>query len=156
MRDEDCRSLAQELKELTERLKDMMSQLMEATSDLRSILAAERELLSCLRLHSPDYFSQLSLPEYAEVEDLSNESLEHIESDNINEMDCDIIKRRLLAVRSREASLAFRLTEVSLSLRTEAIRLSGLIALCRHFEPELSEDVYKKIGELVIDKYVLT
>lgn len=67
--------------------------------------------------------------------------------------ECVDLLRRLLELRSREASLRFRLSQLVEEARVETIRLSGLIALCRasggggdDLGGVLSKMIYKYLG----------
>lgn len=66
--------------------------------------------------------------------------------------ECIDLLRRLLELRSREASLKFRLSQLVEEARVETIRLSGLVALCRtlgHVDNDLQETLSR-----MIDKYL--
>jgi len=46
------------------------------------------------------------------------------------------------------------ISELHRFLVNEVIRLSGLVALCRHYEPRLAERVYSEVLDRLVAKYL--
>ncbi|MFP3309787.1 MAG: hypothetical protein RXO27_03200 [Acidilobus sp.] len=145
-----CNELYDRLAETREKIKDLEGSLKDILDDLRNVINAEANLISCLRLHAPDYFSQL--------EEASTEGLQlggDVSLDvNVKPDDCARVRQLLVRASSLEASLTFQMAETSAVIRNEIIRLAGLVALCRHFEPELSESVGNDILYPLLSKYL--
>ncbi len=68
--------------------------------------------------------------------------------------DCNRVRQLLVRGKSLESSLTFKLAEANISIRNEVIRLAGLAALCRHFEPELSEKISNEVLNPLLSKYL--
>ena len=128
-----------ELEEALRRVLDLKAQYDSISSDLSSILAAEGELISCLRLHVEGFFESLSVPRPPERLDLD------VKPEIDKNVSCEEALRTLLTLRSRESSLSFMLAELRGFLINEIIRLAGLVGLCRHYEPELADKVYVNV-----------
>ncbi len=139
---------SQELEELSQRVADLKSQYESIMSDLSSVLAAESELISCLRLHVGGYFENLGAPRPPEKPDLE------VPINTSGQLSCQEALRALLALRSRESSLTFMLAELRGFIINEIIRLAGLVGLCRHFEPELAEGVYSGVLDSSLRRYL--
>ncbi|MGC9209778.1 MAG: hypothetical protein ACP5FT_00680 [Acidilobus sp.] len=145
--DEAC-GYAAELSEVIASVKSLASQYDELMKDVNSILTAEGELLSCLRLHANDYFGNLSIPTRPERVELDLQSV------NIRDMGCQEALRALVSLRSKESSLAFMLSELRSFVINEIVRLAGLIGLCRHFEPALADKLYSEVLDAMVRKYL--
>jgi hypothetical protein len=146
MASEPCRYL-EELKEATNRFKALRLQYESTVADLKTIISAEDELISCLRLHAPGYFDNLDVPTLTASVNLETPGLSDVKG-------CDEALRALLSLRSRESSLSFMISELHRFLVNEVIRLSGLVALCRHYEPQLAERVYSEVLDKLVAKYL--
>jgi len=146
MAGEPCRYL-EELKEATNRFKALRLQYESTVADLKTIISAESELISCLRLHAPGYFDNLDVPTLTASVNLETPGLSDVKG-------CDEALRALLSLRSRESSLSFMISELHRFLVNEVIRLSGLVALCRHYEPQLAERVYSEVLDKLVAKYL--
>lgn len=113
------------------------------------MIKSQNDLISCLKLHSPAYFSWLE-PKVDEIELEAPRD----ESPEISPDDCNKVRQALVREKSLESSLTFRLAELNISIRNEVIRLAGLVALCRHFEPELSERISNEALNPLLSKYL--
>ena len=146
MTGEPCRYL-EELKENTNKFEALRLQYESTVADLKTIISAEGELISCLRLHAPGYFDNLDVPTLTASVNLETPGLSDVKG-------CDEALRALLSLRSRESSLSFMISELHRFLVNEVIRLSGLVALCRHYEPQLAERVYSEVLDKLVAKYL--
>ncbi len=133
----------------------MREEISLALSDASLIVSSESKLIDCIRFHAPNSFEQLEAPpaprqlgEYYDEHELPSPQ-ELMSTD-----DCSTLSRELLRLNSARSALNFALFELLQELRQEAIRLAGLVALCRHFEPELAEEVYDKVLDNMLRKYV--
>ncbi|MGC9071124.1 MAG: hypothetical protein ACP5HK_00275 [Acidilobus sp.] len=147
MAEEAC-GYAAELKEAADVIKSLASQYYDLNEDLDSVLKAEGELLACLRLHANEYFGTLSMPSPPERPALEAPNVD------VRDMDCREAIRTLLALRSRESSLTFLLSELRSFVINEVVRLAGLIGLCRHFEPDLADKTYATVLDVLVRKYL--
>jgi len=146
MAGEPCGYL-EELKEAANKFEALRLQYESTVADLKIITSAEGELMSCLRLHASSYFDNLDVPTLAASVNLETPGLSDIKG-------CDEALRVLLSLRSRESSLSFMISELHMFLVNEIIRLSGLVALCRHYEPQLAERVYSEVLDKLVAKYL--
>ena len=139
------------LEEAVDRLRSLDEQLQGMREDLEEVLNAQSALLACLREYAPQYFqADGRRPDVlAELE-----SLEQAPAFEYRASDCGAARRALLEASSRASALSFLLAEVLHQLRVESVRLAGLVALCRHFEPQLSERVYGEVLDRALRNYV--
>ncbi len=137
-----------ELERSLQEVLDLKAQYESMYADLSSILAAEDELTSCLRLHVEGYFENLSPP--PQPERLNFDTQVKVDED----MGCEEALRALLTLRSRASSLNFMLAELRGFLINEIIRLAGLVGLCRHYEPELAEKAYSNVLDVNLRRYL--
>jgi hypothetical protein len=146
MASEPCRYL-EELKEAVNKFESLRLRYESTVADLKIIISAEGDLISCLRLHASSYFDNLDVPTLTASVNLETPGLSGLKG-------CDEALRALLSLRSRESSLSFMISELHRLLVNEVIRLSGLVALCRHYEPQLAERVYSEVLDRLVAKYL--
>lgn len=139
------------LVETLDRLRSLSEQLQGLREDLEEILNAQAALLACLKEYAPQYFqADERRPDVlGELEALGEDLGAGYEVS-----DCGSARRALLEASSRASALSFLMAEALHQLRVEAVRLAGLVALCRHFEPQLSERVYEEVLDRALRNYV--
>lgn len=71
------------------------------------------------------------------------------------EEECSEILRELLKLSSQEASLRFKLFELTEAAKVEIIRLSGLAAECDLFDAEAVKEIRERLDRL-FKKYVVS
>jgi len=150
----DCEELYERLAETRERVKDIERSLTEILDDLQKVASSEADLISCLKSHAPDYFSWLDGSPADGLQLNVQLNGDPAAQAGAGPEDCARVRQALIQAASREASLSFQMAEVGAVIRNEVIRLSGLAALCRHYEPERSERVSKETLYPLISKYL--